>query len=44
MAITARYAHLAADPLRQATALTGRRIAAAMGYGDQQKAKASDGQ
>ena len=27
---TARYAHLAADPLRQATDLVGRRIAAAM--------------
>lgn len=27
---TARYAHLAADPLRQATELVGRRIAAAM--------------
>jgi site-specific recombinase XerD len=29
-ATTARYAHLAADPLKQATDLIGRRIAAAM--------------
>jgi len=40
LAITARYAHLAADPLRQATALTGRRIAAAMVYDGQVKNKA----
>ena len=38
-ATTARYAHLAADPLKQAANLTGTRIAAAMGHGARSKDK-----
>ena len=36
-ATTARYAHLADDPLRQAAKIAGGRIAAAMGHGKQSK-------
>jgi integrase len=41
-ATTARYAHLAADPLKQAANITGARIAAAMA-GDSSKVKANGG-